>query len=42
MLGSGVVKWRNDAADSADAIGFITANAVFYSVLTLGILFFWN
>ena len=42
LVGSGTVKWRHDAVGSAHAIGFITANVVFYSVLTLGILFFWN
>lgn len=42
LAGSGAVKWRNDAAGGADTIGYITANAVFYSVLAFGILFFWN
>ncbi len=42
LAGSGAVKWRNDAAGGADAVGFITDNVVFYGVLALGILFFWN
>ena len=42
LLGSGALKWRNDAAGDADAVSFITANVVFYSVLAFGIIFFWN
>ena len=42
LLSSGAVKWRHDAAGGADAVGFIAANVVFYGVLALGILFFWN
>jgi len=42
LLGAGAVKWRNDAAGGADAVGFIRGNVVFYGVLSFGILFFWN
>ena len=42
LLSSGAVKWRTDAAGGADAVAFLTANVVFYGVLALGILFFWN
>ena len=42
LAGSGAVKWRTDPAGSADTVRFITSSVVFYSVLTLGILFFWN
>ena len=42
LLASGAAKWRADAAGGADAVAFLTANVVFYGVLALGILFFWN
>ena len=42
LLVSGSVKWSEEAGDGSDAVSFITANVVFYSVLVLGILFFWN
>ena len=42
LVCSGAVKRRTDAAGGADPVRFITSNVVFYSVLTLGVLFFWN
>ena len=42
LVGSGLAKRRHDAGRGSDAVTFISVNAVFYSVLTVGILFFWN
>lgn len=42
LVGSAVAKRRYDASGSADAVAHITVNAIFYSVLAVGIAFFWN
>ena len=42
LVASFMAKRRHDLSESDDAIEHITVNAVFYSVLSIGILFFWN
>ena len=42
LVTSGIAKYRHDATIDADAVAHITVNAIFYSVLAVGIFFFWN
>ena len=42
LVTSGIAKYRHDAAIDADAVAHITVNVIFYSVLAVGIFFFWN
>ena len=42
LVASGIAKYRHDATIDADAVAHITVNVIFYSVLAVGIFFFWN
>lgn len=42
LVSAFVYKRRHDAGDGSDLREFISVNAVFYGVLAVGILFFWN
>lgn len=42
LVTSGIAKYRHDAAIGAGAAAHITVNVIFYSVLAVGIFFFWN
>ena len=41
LVSSGVAKWRHDRRDG-EALPHIAVNLVFYSVFTVGVIFFWN
>lgn len=42
LIGSFVHKRLHDSGGSSDLIEHVSVNAVFYGVLAVGILFFWN
>ena len=42
LVTSGIAKYRHDAATGAGAVAHITVNVIFYSVVAVGIFFFWN
>lgn len=42
LVVSGIAKYRHDATIGAGAAAHITVNVIFYSVLAVGIFFFWN